>query len=360
MTFDERISSLTQRLPKLIDHLHTEEATKNALVMPFISALGYDVFNPQEVIPEFVADVGTKKGEKVDYAIMHDGEIIMLVECKKAGTDLSIAEMSQLYRYFTVTRARIGVLTNGTQYRFFSDLEEPNKMDQRPFLELDLADPRPSLLAEVGKLAKDDFDLELMLSAANELKYTAEIKKILAAQLDSPEEEFVRFFFTRTNPGSRFTTAVREQFTQLTSKAVQQFISERVNDRLRSALDNESASKAAKSEGEASEDAAERQRDGIVTTDEELEGFRIVRAIACQRVAPDRVVHRDTKSYMGILLDNTNRRPICRLWFNGSQKYLGVLDAQKNETRIPINDLTEIYTHADKLLQTIHSYETPT
>ena len=137
MTFNDQIKALSQRVPNLKDHLKTEEATKNALVMPFIKALGYDVFNPQEVIPEFTADVGTKKGEKVDYAIMQDREITMLIECKKAKTDLSLADISQLYRYFTVTKARIAVLTNGVQYRFYTDLDAPNRMDSRPFLELD-------------------------------------------------------------------------------------------------------------------------------------------------------------------------------------------------------------------------------
>lgn len=76
MSFDEKIATLRQRIPKLKDHLETEEATKNALVMPFIAALGYDIFNPKKVIPEFTADVGTKKGEKVDYAIMKEGEMV--------------------------------------------------------------------------------------------------------------------------------------------------------------------------------------------------------------------------------------------------------------------------------------------
>ena len=157
MTFNDQIKTLSQRVPNMKAHLKTEEATKNALVMPFIKALGYDVFNPQEVTPEFTADVGTKKGEKVDYAIRRDGEVIMLVEGKKAGTDLRDADMSQLYRYFSVTKARIAVLTNGVQYQFFTDLDEPNKMDSRPFLELDHVNLRDSALVEVRKLTKDSW-----------------------------------------------------------------------------------------------------------------------------------------------------------------------------------------------------------
>ncbi len=78
MDFIDRIRDLSTRIPKQLEHIQTEEATKNALIMPFISALGYNVFDPTEVVPEFTADVGIKKGEKVDYAIHLDGKPIML------------------------------------------------------------------------------------------------------------------------------------------------------------------------------------------------------------------------------------------------------------------------------------------
>jgi len=356
MGFDEKIAALVQRLPKLKNHLMTEEATKNALVMPFIAALGYDIFNPQEVIPEFTADIGTKKGEKVDYAIMRDGEAIILIECKCASGDLCHENMNQLYRYFAVTKARIAILTNGIQYKFFSDLEETNRMDDKPFLELDLLNLKSNALAEVKKMAKEDFDLDRMLSVASELKYTSEIRKVLNAQAESPDENFVRFFFQQVIPGGRFTSTMKEQFTPLVSKAFNQFLSDKVSDRLRSALESEKD--AATSNTAVKEKEEEEGRDGIVTTEEELEGFNIVRAIAAKSISPARVAHRDTKSYMGILLDDNNRKPICRLWFNSKQKYLGVINSNKEESRIPIDSAIDIYQHADKILETIATYET--
>jgi len=232
MEFEDKISSLAKRIPGLAGHIETEEATKNALIMPFIAALGYDVFNPKEVLPEFVADVGTKKGEKVDYAILHDGVPAILIECKQASCYLTKTHMSQLFRYFGVTEARVGILTNGIEYRFFSDLDQPNVMDTRPFLELDLSDPQPGALAKVKKLGKSDFDLERMLSVANELMYTSEIKKVLTRQVEDPDEEIVRFFFSQVNSGARFTAAAKEQFTELVRSALRQFVSERVSDRL--------------------------------------------------------------------------------------------------------------------------------
>ena len=354
MSFDEKMAALIQRLPKMTDDLHTEEATKNALVMPFISALGYDVFNPKEVVPEFTADVGTKKGEKVDYAIMKDGETCILVECKKANSDLSQENMSQLYRYFTVTNAHIAILTNGIQYKFYSDLEESNKMDKKPFLELDLENPKASILAEVKKMAKEGFDLERMLSTANELKYTSEIKKILIAQVESPEEDFVKFFFQSIMPGSRFTAANKELYTPLVAKAFHQFLNDKISDRLRTALESETTNE--DKENEATQNQEEKPN-GIITTEEELEGWSIVRAICAKLVSPTRIVHRDTKSYMGILLDDTNRKPVCRLWFNTKQKYLGIFGTDKTETRIPIESVVGIYQHSDEILNTVMQYE---
>jgi hypothetical protein len=362
MSFDEKIAGLMQRIPKLVGSLATEEATKTALIMPFIQALGYDVFNPHEVVPEFVADVGVKKGEKVDYAILRDGEVIILIECKKAGVDLnkdSKEEMSQLYRYFSVTKARIAILTNGVKYQLFSDLEDANKMDRRPFLELDLTDPRPEGLAEVKKLAKEAFDLDRMLSSANELKYTSEIKKVLMAQHEAPEEEIVRFFFQKANPGARFTAALKEQFTPLVSRAFSQFIADKVSDRLRTALQQSEQRPETPGGAPVTPDAAapivETGAD-VVTTEDEMEGFHIVRAILCKEVSLKRIVARDAKTYMAVLFDDNNRKPICRLWFNSKQKYLGLFDAEKAEARMPIDDVAGIYEHADQLITTVRRY----
>jgi hypothetical protein len=137
----EKLNSLSDKVKQQASLIQTEEATKSAFVMPFINQiLGYDVFDPLEVIPEFICDVGTKKGEKIDYAIIKSNEIQILIECKKIGELLNVNHASQLFRYFHVTSARISILTNGQVYKFFTDLDAPNKMDEKPFLELDLLD----------------------------------------------------------------------------------------------------------------------------------------------------------------------------------------------------------------------------
>jgi hypothetical protein len=357
MSFEEKIAALIQRLPKLLDHLETEEATKNALVMPFISALGYDIFDPLEVIPEFTADVGIKKGEKVDYAILNKGEVTLLFECKKAGCDLKEQEMSQLFRYFSVTKARIAILTNGINYRFYSDLEESNKMDGRPFLELDLEDPRPNALQEVKRLAKDDFDLDKILSTASELKYTSAIKKIFGELYDSPDEEFVKFFFARVNPGARFVGTAKETFEPLVKKALNQFISERISDRLRTALATEGEQTPVNQESEIEDTDQSQVETDIVTTEEELEAFRIVRAICAKVIDPERIFYRDKKNWMSVFLDDNNRKPVCKFYFNTKQKYLGTFDNNRNETKNPIEKVSNIYSFAEQITGAVSLYQ---
>lgn len=329
--------------------------------MPFINTvLGYDVFDPQEVTPEFICDVGTKKGEKIDYAIMKNGEVQILIECKKIGESLSINHASQLFRYFHVTSARISILTNGQVYRFFTDLDAPNKMDEKPFLELDLLDIDEYSVPELIKLTKSAFDVDSIINAAGELKYVSQLKKIISAQVSKPEDEFVKFFASRVYDGV-ITQKVREQFFELTRKALAQFLNDQINDRLKSAMSGViqptlAAMPVANSANSDTQDRDESE-DKILTTLEELEGYHIVRAVVRSVVDAKRIVQRDTQSYFGILLDDNNRKPICRLHFNRSQKYLGIFDKEKNETRHAISSIDEIYEYADQLKKTVGYYD---
>ena len=363
MEIGERLASLATKVRQQKATIQTEEATKNAFVMPFISlVLGYDVFNPNEVIPEFTADVGTKKGEKIDYAIVKDGELQMLIEAKTVGSPLSLNHASQLFRYFATTNARIAILTNGQHFHFFTDLDRPNRMDEKPFLQLDLLDLDETLIPEVQKLTKDAFDLDSVVSAAEELKYIGALKRALAAQFREPDDEWIKALTNRVYDGA-FTQKVKEQFRVLVAKAMKQFLADQVNDRLKAALGGQaypdmgtSPLTGAEAAEESVTEAKHADERGIETTLEEVEGYQIVRAIACSEVSPTRIVHRDTKSYMGVLLDDNNRKPIARLHFNTGQKYLGLFDGNKVETRHAITTLDEIYEHAEHIRKTVHNY----
>ena len=360
MAFEENLLALSAKIEQQRNIIETEEATKTAFVLPFIqSVLGYDVFNPAEVIPEFTSDVGIKKGEKVDYAIVKDGHIQILMECKKLGDELNTKHASQLYRYFSVTTAKIAVLTNGQVYEFFTDLDAPNKMDEKPFLVLDLLDIDEHVIPELKKITKPAFDVDSIVSAAGELKYVSQIRRVLAAQLKQPDEEFIRFFASRVYEG-QITQRVREQFTELTLKALKQFLNDQINERLKFAISPKPSLNTLEQNNpdEIENNVAEplEDSDGIITTEEEIEGFNIVKAIVRKVVDVSRITSRDTKSYFGVLLDDNNRRPICRLHFNRSQKYIGIFDAEKKETRHPIESLDDIFSFSEQLRLTVTSY----
>lgn len=354
MELIDRLNEISRKIPQQLPLLQTEEATKNALVMPFISALGYNVFDPTEVIPEFTADVGIKKSEKVDYAVLRAGEPIILFECKTAQCNLDDTHISQLYRYFSVTPARFGILTNGVQYRFFSDLEEPNKMDDRPFLELDMQKFEERHTGELKKFTKQGFDLDNILATASDLKYTKGIRRLLIEEWANPSEDFVRLLAGRVYSG-RMTQAAKEQFTEIVKRAFHEFVNSRVNERLKSALERTTADTSEKpAEGST---ATEHDDDRVVTTSsEELEGFYVVKAIVADVLSADRVYIRDTLSYCSVLVDDNNRKPICRLFFEGSTKYIGLFDENKNCTRERIESVNDLFKFSDKLRETAQRY----
>lgn len=363
MDFIERLQGLSKKITQIGATLETEEATKNALIMPFLhSVLGYDVFDPTEVVPEFTADIGTKKGEKVDYALLKDGEVQILIECKKFREKLSTKHASQLFRYFSVTNARIAILTNGEVYEFYTDLDAPNKMDEKPFLTLNMSDIDEHLVPEVKKLTKTSFDVDSVVDAAGELKYLNQIKKVLQEQFANPQEDFVKFFTSKVYDGIQ-TAKVKAQFLEITSKALKQFLNDSINNRLKSAIGTsedvvlKTQNQAQSLTVDADSEPLEGEKPRVVTTEEETDGFNIVKAILRARFDVSRIIARDTQSYFGVLLDDNNRKPLCRLHFNSKQKYVGIISEDRKETRHPIETLDDIYGLSDKLLENAARFE---
>jgi hypothetical protein len=350
MDLIDQLKALAARSANTKALVQTEEATKNAMVMPFIQILGYNVFDPMEVTPELVADIGTKKGEKVDYAILLDGKPIILFECKKCGADLNINHAGQLFRYFNVTAARFGVLTNGLVYRFFTDLEQPNKMDDTAFFEFNILDFKERDVEELKKFAKSAFNVETILTTASDLKYTRVIQQRLNDWVTDPPEEFVRALSSDLLTGRRFTPTLKDQFTQITKRAFEQLLNERINTRLKGAIAAEMPPVAEPAPIIPRPDDG----DGVVTTSEEIEGLHIVRSILREVVNPRRIVMRDNQSYCAILLDDNNRKPVCRLRFNNTQKLaVGIFSSDKTEERFPLEAIDDLYTFADQLKATL-------
>lgn len=351
MDLIDQLNALATRIRATKDLIQTEEATKNAMIMPFIQILGYNVFDPTEVTPELIADVGTKKGEKVDYAILRDGDPIMLFECKKCGGDLHINHASQLFRYFHVTESRFGVLTNGLKYRFFTDLEQPNKMDTTPFFEFDILDFKERDVEELKKFAKSSFDIDTILNTASDLKYTRAIQERLNEWVANPPDELVRLLSAELLGGRRFTPTLKDQFAQITKRAFEQLLSERINVRLKGAMAAELPTISEHSAPIIPHAADEPE---VETSAEEIEGLHIVRSILRDVVSPRRIVMRDNLSYCAILLDDNNRKPVCRLRFNNTQKLaVGIFGADKAEERFTLDAIDDLYSFADRLRATV-------
>jgi hypothetical protein len=353
MDFKDQIKQLGDRVAKLKDQIQTEEATKNAFIMPFLQVLGYDVFNPIEVVPEYITDIGTKKGEKIDYAIFKDGNPTILIECKHWAQNLNVHD-GQILRYFHVSKAKFGLLTNGITYRFYSDLVDANKMDEKPFLEFNINEIKDNQIEELKKFHKNVFDAESITNTASELKYTNELKHILQQELTNPSADFVKHFARQVYP-SVITAKILEQFTTLTKKSIQQHISDLITERLKTALTKEDEK--TKEQEAIQAEQAKADENKVITTEEELEGFMIIKTILRQKISVSRVTYRDAQSYFAILLDDNNRKTICRLYLNGAKKYFVTLDEQKKEVKNEITSLDDIFKHAETLFSIVDNYD---
>lgn len=353
MDFKDQVKQLSERVSKMKDKILTEEATKNAFIMPFIQTLGYDVFNPLEVVPEYVADIGIKKGEKVDYAILKDNLPIILIECKHWSENLD-PHNSQLFRYFHTSSARFGILTNGIIFRFYTDLVEPNKMDEKPFFEFHIEDMKDVQIEKLKEFHKSYFNLDSIVNTASELKFMSELRNLILKEISEPSDEFTRYFAKGVYP-SIVTPKVLELFRGLVKRSFHQYINDAINERLKSALatDQQKQEEVEKEELTA---ASVIEENKIQTTAEEMEGFHIVRAIVCAKVKVTRIAHRDQQSYFGILLDDNNRKPICRLHYNGRKKYVSFFDTGKEE-KIEIESNNQLYDYSARLIKAVDNYE---
>lgn len=349
MELQTQLKSLADKINQLKDKIETEESTKHAFVLPFINLLGYDTFNPTEVVPEFTADLGLKKGEKVDYAIFQNNEPILIIECKNWKENLMVHN-SQLFRYFHVTKTRFALLTNGIQFQFFTDLDEKNKMDEKPFLEFDITNLKENTVNEIAKFHKSNFDVNNIVNNASSLKYTKEIKKLINEELGEPTFDFVRLFANKVYNG-RLTEKVMDEFKDLVQKGFNQLISEKVNDRLNAALNKEAEKQQVEQIDVVLDDSK------VVTTEEELEAYRIVVAILRRKLPVERIVYRDTQSYFGILLDDNNRKPLCRLHLNGNKKSISLFNENKREIKKLIQTIDDVYLFENELLETVGLYE---
>ena len=365
MAFVDEVRTRSGRFAVRVKHWEsetpTEEATKTSLILPFIQMLGYDIFDPAEVVPEFTADIGIKRGEKVDYAIMQRGKPAILIECKRYGSNLAEDAVSQLVRYFGVTDAHFGILTDGISYRFFSDLDQPNVMDQKPFFQFNMLSCSDKAVEELKRFTKEEFNVDETLEAAAVLKYIEGMKQALVRQLSTPDEEFSRWL-TKQVYSKLLTQVAKERFSHLVRQAFREFIDDRINATLKSALARDTIIDEPTPEVAPPEDTAHLVAP-VITTEEGVQGCELVKAIVSDVVDLDRVFFRDTKSYSMVLLDNSNRTPILRLYFNSpSNKKIGLPGegrdsyGRRNILEYPIESVDEITGYANQIRDVVIRY----
>lgn len=349
MEIKEKLYNLSDRIDKIVDQIKSEEGTKQSLILPFFQILGYDVFNPLEFCPEFDADYGVKKGEKVDYAIIIDDEPTILIEAKSCNDSLD-KHGSQLFRYFNSTKAKFGVLTNGIIYRFYSDLDEINKMDKHPFFEVDLSNLNDTQITYLKNFERDSLDVDSILSTAEELKYSNLIKDFLKQQLASPNEDFTNFVLSQVYDG-RKTASVVEKFLPIIKRAFNQLITDTLSTKFAETLKGESKQTDESSEENSLDSAISK----IITTNDELEAFAIIKSMLRKVVDVDDITYKDTETYFGILYKNNSRKWICRVYL-GSKKSLVFPTDDKGQERIYLESLNDLYLHEEKFLNVIQKF----
>lgn len=348
MDFTEQLKNYAARVEQMKNNLNTEEATKTSLIMPFFQMLGYDIFNPMEFCPEYTADVGIKKGEKVDYAILDNGDPVILIECKSCNEILD-KHSSQLFRYFATTTAKFCILTNGIVFQFFTDLEETNKMDLTPFLEVNIENIKEYQISELKKFCKTDFDSDRITSTASNLKYTGLIKDYLQEQIENPSDDFIKYVTGNVYDGPK-TQKILEQFSPLVKKSLTSLINDLVNQKISSALNKNDDIE------EETEPISEESKSKIVTTQDEIEAFYIIRGILAGTVDIDDVVYRDTESYFGILYKDNNRKPICRINLDRKIPQIFIPDENKKFERHYLDSLSDIYTYKEDIIKAVKNY----
>lgn len=350
MEFQEKLYELADRISKLKSSIQTEEATKQSFILPFFQSLGYDVFNPLEFVPEFTADVGIKKGEKVDYAILQDGNPLILIEAKTHTENLAKHD-SQLFRYYGTTKAKFAILTNGVIYKFYSDLEQPNIMDTQPFFTLDMENLSDQSILYIDNFRKNNLDIDSILNTASDLKYINLTKNTFKTLIDDPTDEFVRLLLNSCIYEGVKNQKVVDKFKPIIKRGITQFINEKMSTKFKETLNNTESDETANSTNDTTED-----ENKVVTTFEELNAYAIVKSMLRKAVEPSRIAYRDTESYFGILLDDNNRKWICRINLDSKNKHIIISDENKNSVRYDIKSLDDIYQYEDVLLKSLNKY----
>lgn len=328
---------------KNIESLETEEATKMALIMPFIQQLGYNVFDNNEVIPEFTADIAKRNGEKVDYAIKIDDKIAFVIEAKHVVENLD-KHSKQLSRYFVNTEAKIAILTNGLEYRFFTDLEKNNIMDDEPFFSFNLTDYKKKDLEYLKEFKKENFDENKLYGKAEKSKKIDDVVKVLFNEFDKPSEEFVRLIVDKSYEGIK-TKLVIQEYEEYINQAFVKFIDLQTAEKLKMAFPevNIGSFETKKT------DDKKLKKDDTETTVNEIAIFSYIQLMLKDEV--HEVTLKDNKSYCNVLLDGKTTKWICRIFDKKELKL--VIYSKEEEKEVILDSPVDIFKYENYIKQAL-------
>lgn len=313
MSFREELQKLSVQAAEKRPFIAYEEMTKQTLVIPFLQTLKYDVFNPQEVRPEYIADFGKKKGEKVDYAIFKENIPAIFIECKAVNEELG-NHCAQLERYFNSSpEVRLAILTNGIEYRFFTDLDKNNIMDENPFFKFNITALQDNDIEILARFTRDHFETEAVVKYAEELIYTSNLNTKLRELFKSPSEDFIRYLI-KDFSDTKITAKVIERFRPIVKKSISMAIVDLVRQGILQQNDADEVTPQPQPDKQSvdqntaitSEQATEQVlKKQINTTEEELHCLDIIKSILTEAGRDiSEINYKDTTAYFGIFNKN--------------------------------------------------------
>lgn len=330
VAFKDDFQNLVVQILQRKAYIMNEEMTKQSMIMPFVKTLGYDVYDPLEVRPEYSAGFAKNK-EKVDYAVFKDGKVVMFIEAKPTFDTLTNHD-PQLSKYFNSTpEAKVAVITNGIRYKFFTDLAQPNIMDSSPFFEIDCENFVESDIDTVQRFRKGAFDVDNVVMFAEDLIYLSNLKKLLKELLRNPSDDFIRFLIKDISD-ARLTASVVDRYRPVVKKAITASLLEIVsqgimrNDDISDEQAELIVSVPLVTTSEQTTSPESKVNIKIITTEEELAAFETIKNIllSAGKDVSD-LGYKDTSNYFAVYVHNTSHW-ILRL----------NLDASKMNITIPL------------------------
>ena len=329
--FKERIASHAEHVKKVAHICTTEETTKQALILPLLDILGFSAFDPNKVRAEYQADFpGAKSGERVDYALFCNGAPVMFIEAKSYTENLS-NHCPQLSRYFNATpEVAICAITNGREWRFFTDLSNKNIMDSEPFLTVDVTILNENDVAQLYQFRHDKFQPDALRSLAEESIYLTAFTESITESLKEVDLDFVRYVAGRANIQRQFTQRYLESIRHIVKQAVQNTVSSMVVSGLSAPKVQEEAAPVEKEQEDPTAPIIDPENNKIVTTYAERRLFDLVKSILPDDAS---IEAKDTESYFGVLVDGKSNRWILR-YFDNKQRPSVIFPIELEESDI--------------------------